>query len=113
MPFSYCVNPETEPNHWFYSRSLALTIKYLTDFQLDHVFKLTKYFTHFSSKSHMTLNANTMANLEIYRNSTNYTEKHSLFWILNHTCTAFGKRLLKRWVGRPLVDRKYVQIEEQ
>ncbi|CAO3694195.1 unnamed protein product [Umbelopsis ramanniana] len=86
-------------------KSLALTIKYLTDFQLDHVFKLTKYFNHFSSKSHMTLNANTMANLEIYRNSTNYGEKHSLFWILNHTNTSFGKRLLKRWVGRPLINK--------
>ncbi|KAG2185327.1 hypothetical protein INT44_002117 [Umbelopsis vinacea] len=86
-------------------KSLALTVKYLTDFQLDHVFKLTKYFNHFSSKSHMTLNANTMANLEIYRNSTNYGEKHSLFWILNHTNTSFGKRLLKRWVGRPLINK--------
>lgn len=90
-------------------KSLALTIKYLSDFHLEHVFKLTKYFTHFSSKSHMTLNANTMANLEIYRNSTNYGEKHSLFWILNHTKTAFGKRLLKRWVGRPLVDKAHLE----
>lgn len=58
----------------------------------------------------MLLNANTMANLEIYRNSTNYSEQGSLFWILNRTSTSFGKRLFRKWVGRPLVDVEYVSI---
>lgn len=29
-------------------------------------------------------------------------------WILNRTKTAFGARLLRTWLGRPLVDLKYV-----
>jgi len=28
----------------------------------------------------------------------------TLFSVLNHTGTKFGQRLLKKWVGRPLVD---------
>jgi DNA mismatch repair protein MSH3 len=52
----------------------------------------------------MLLNANTLVNLEVYRNSTNHKEEGSLFSVLNHTQTKFGQRLLKRWVGRPLID---------
>ncbi|KAG0168324.1 Mismatch repair protein msh3 [Apophysomyces sp. BC1015] len=85
-------------------KALAVTIRYLSEFGLEHALQLTKYFLHFSSRNHMLLNGNTMANLEIYRNSTDYSEKGSLFWVLNHTNTKFGKRLLKRWIGRPLVD---------
>ena len=51
-----------------------------------------------------------MANLtcsEIYRNETDYTTKGSLIWILDRTTTKFGARLLKSWVGKPLVDKKY------
>lgn len=50
-----------------------------------------------------------MANLEIYHNSTDYSEHGSLFWVLNHTSTRFGKRLLRKWVGRPLVDVECVE----
>ncbi|KAI7858269.1 muts domain V-domain-containing protein [Circinella umbellata] len=87
-------------------KALAATIRYLSEFGLQHALQLTKYFVHFSSRSHMLLNGNTMANLEIYRNSTNYSEKGSLFSVLNHTSTSFGRRLLRKWVGRPLVDVK-------
>ncbi|CDH49460.1 dna mismatch repair protein msh3 [Lichtheimia corymbifera JMRC:FSU:9682] len=85
-------------------KALASILRYLEEFGLEHALQLTKYFVHFSSRTHMLLNGNTLANLEIYRNSTDFTEKGSLFWILNHTKTRFGKRLLRKWVGRPLVD---------
>lgn len=57
----------------------------------------------------MLLNGNTLSNLEIYRNQTDWTTRGSLFSILDHTVTGFGKRLLKKWVGKPLVDRKALQ----
>ncbi|ORZ15609.1 muts domain V-domain-containing protein [Absidia repens] len=85
-------------------KALAVTIRYLKEFGLEHAFQLTKYFTHFSSRGHMVINGNTMVNLEIYRNSTTLSEQGSLFSVLNHTCTNFGRRLLKKWVGRPLID---------
>ncbi|KAI9277084.1 muts domain V-domain-containing protein [Phascolomyces articulosus] len=91
-------------------KALAATIRYLSEFGLQHALQLTKYFVHFSSRSHMLLNGNTMANLEIYRNSTNFSEKGSLFSVLNHTSTSFGRRLLRKWVGRPLVDVKQLNM---
>jgi DNA mismatch repair protein MSH3 len=90
---------------------LSAMIKHLTDYGLEHVFDLTKYFQSFSGRSHMLLNGNTLSSLEIYRNQTDYTTKGSLFWTLDRTKTKFGRRLLRNWVGRPLLDRH--QLEER
>ena len=84
---------------------LSAMIKHLTAYGMENVFDLTKYFTPFSTRAHMLLNGNTLASLEIYRNSTDNSEVGSLFWILDRTKTRFGQRMLRRWVGRPLLDR--------
>ncbi|OBZ75370.1 DNA mismatch repair protein MSH3 [Grifola frondosa] len=63
----------------------------------------------FTQRTHMLLNANTLTNLEIYQNGTDFTIKGSLMWILDHTSTKFGARLLRSWVGRPLIDLKVLQ----
>jgi DNA mismatch repair protein MSH3 len=91
---------------WQYSKVLACLIRYLEEFQLANILKITTFFKHFVSQSHMLLNGNTLVNLEIYRNNTNFKEQGSLFSILDYTRTKFGKRLLRKWVGRPLVDVK-------
>ncbi|CEP14305.1 hypothetical protein [Parasitella parasitica] len=85
-------------------KTLACIIRYLDEFKLTSTLENTKFFKHFSSANHMLLNGNTLVNLEIYRNNTNFTEKGSLFSILNHTKTKFGQRLLRKWVGKPLVN---------
>jgi DNA mismatch repair protein MSH3 len=90
---------------------LSAMIDHLKAYGLEHVFDLTKYFQSFSGRSHMLLNGNTLSSLEIYRNQTDYTTKGSLFWTLDRTKTKFGRRLLRNWVGRPLLD-KY-QLEER
>jgi DNA mismatch repair protein MSH3 len=84
---------------------LSAMITHLTDYGLQHVFDLTKYFQSFSARSHMLLNGNTLNSLEIYRNQTDNGEKGSLFWTLDRTQTRFGQRLLRKWVGRPLLDK--------
>lgn len=86
-------------------------IKHLTNYGLEHVFDLKKYFESFSARSHMLLNGNTLTSLEIYRNQTDYTTKGSLFWTLDKTRTKFGRRQLRRWVGRPLLHQG--QLEER
>ncbi|KAF9987234.1 Mismatch repair protein msh3 [Mortierella antarctica] len=89
--------------------ALSAIITHLTDFGLAPVFRLSKYFECFTSRSHMLLNGNTLSNLEIFRNQTDWTAQGSLFAILDHTATGFGRRLLKKWVGKPLVDRRALQ----
>ena len=85
---------------------LSAMITHLIDYGLEHVFDLTKYFQSFSARSHMLLNGNTLTSLEIYRNQSDYAERGSLFWTLDGTQTRMGQRLLRKWVGRPLLDRQ-------
>ncbi len=86
-------------------------ITHLTDYGLQHVFDLTKYFQSFSARSHMLLNGTSLTSLEIYQNQTDHTEKGSLFWTLDRTKTRFGQRLLRKWVGRPLLMK--AELEER
>ena len=84
---------------------LSAMITHMTDYGLEHIFDLTKYFQSFSARSHMLLNGTSLTSLEIYQNQTDHTEKGSLFWTLDRTKTRFGRRLLRKWVGRPLLVR--------
>ncbi|KAJ6145533.1 hypothetical protein N7470_009428 [Penicillium chermesinum] len=59
----------------------------------------------------MLLNGNTLVSLEVYQNQTDHSSKGSLFWTLDRTQTRFGQRLLRRWVGRPLLDK--TRLEER
>ncbi|KAJ3189335.1 Mismatch repair protein msh3 [Gaertneriomyces sp. JEL0708] len=90
---------------------LAALVKYLGRFQLENVLRLTKLFSPFSSVATMILNADTLRSLEIYNNSADGEEKNSLFAVINHTKTKFGRRLLRKWVGKPLVQ--IAQLKER
>lgn len=90
---------------------LSAMITHLTEYGLEHIFDLTKYFTSFSTRSHMLVNGTTLESLEVYRNQTDHTEKGSLLWAIDKTHTRFGQRLLRKWIGRPLLDKD--QLEER
>jgi DNA mismatch repair protein MSH3 len=90
---------------------LSAMITHMQEYGLEHVFDLTKYFHPFSARSHMLLNGNTLTSLEIYQNQMDHTVKGSLFWTLDRTSTKFGQRLLRKWVGRPLLDKP--KLEER
>ena len=90
---------------------VSAMIDHMTEYGLEHVFDLTKYFQPFSARSHMLLNGNTLVSLEIYQNQTDQTANGSLFWTLDRTQTRFGQRLLRKWVGRPLLDKN--KLEER
>ncbi|KAI5479614.1 DNA mismatch repair protein MSH3 [Pseudohyphozyma bogoriensis] len=89
--------------------AVASLQKHLKSFGLDTVFLHTHSFTHFSTRSTLTLNGNTLANLEILRNQTDYTENGSLISVIDHCKTAFGRRLLRKWVSKPLVSLPAIQ----
>lgn len=96
---------------------LSAMITHLAEYGLEHVFDLTKYFQSFSARSHMLLNGTSLTSLEIYQNQTDHTVKGSLFWTLDRTRTRFGQRLLRKWVGRPLLmtsalDERVAAVEE-
>ena len=90
---------------------LSAMITHLTEYGLEHIFDLTKYFQSFSTRQHMLINGTTLESLEVYRNATDHTERGSLLWALDKTQTRFGQRLLRKWIGRPLLDKE--KLEER
>ncbi|KAI8616884.1 muts domain V-domain-containing protein [Chytriomyces sp. MP71] len=86
---------------------LSAVLHHLTEFNLAHVLHLTKSFAPFSAKGHMVLSGPTLRALEILEaegGAHGVGGRGSLAWVLDHTVTRFGGRLLRRWIGRPLVD---------
>ncbi|KAL7151089.1 hypothetical protein ABFS83_04G007600 [Erythranthe nasuta] len=59
-------------------------------------------FGEITQKPHMVLDAAALENLEIFENSRNGDSSGTLYAQLNHCATAFGKRLLRTWLARPL-----------
>lgn len=84
--------------------ALSSLITHLSSFQLETVFQHSSSFTHFTSRSSMNLNGNTLTNLEVLVNSTDGKQQGSLLSVLDHCKTAFGRRRLRQWVSRPLVS---------
>ncbi|KAL8203691.1 UNVERIFIED_CONTAM: Mismatch repair protein msh3 [Gekko kuhli] len=84
--------------------SLAAVITYLKEFNLEKILHNPLNFKKLSSEAeYMTLNGTTLKNLEILQNQTDRKTKGSLFWVLDHTKTSFGRRKLKKWVTQPLL----------
>ncbi len=72
---------------------------------LGQISRLSTYATD----SFMALDATTQSNLELFRSSSTGTVSNSLLSVIDLTLTAMGGRLLKRWLGQPLLDIKELQ----
>ena len=58
----------------------------------------------YSTDTFMALDPQTCRNLDLLSSGRHHTEGLSLFNILNFSKTAMGVRLLRRWIGQPLLD---------
>ncbi|BGP37749.1 Mismatch repair protein msh3 [Rhodotorula kratochvilovae] len=89
--------------------ALASLLTHLEPFGLARVFTHASAFTPFASRAAMTLNGNTVANLELLRNSTDFREAGSLVGVLDRCKTAMGRRMLRRWVTKPLLSLELIK----
>ncbi|XP_043920172.1 DNA mismatch repair protein Msh3 [Protopterus annectens] len=81
---------------------LSALIRYLKEFSLERILANSSTFKQFSNETEcMTLSGTTLKNLEILETQSG-DKKGSLLWVLDHTQTSFGRRLLKQWVTQPL-----------
>lgn len=90
------------------TQCISQLITYLKDFSLDQIFTVPSNVSKFSTKMYMNLPGNTLKALEIFQNSSG-TEKGTLFWHLDHTHTKMGRRMLQKWVSKPLIDNASIQ----
>ncbi len=58
----------------------------------------------YSTDSFMTLDPQTRRNLELFEGGRWGSRKQSLLEVIDFTATPMGARLLRRWVGQPLLD---------
>ncbi|HIE16835.1 MAG TPA: DNA mismatch repair protein MutS [Dehalococcoidia bacterium] len=84
-------------------RSAAAILHYLKENQktaLGQIDRLTTY----STQTFMVLDAQTKRNLEIFTTARWGATSGSLLSVIDLTTTAMGGRLLKKWLGQPLLD---------
>ena len=84
-------------------KAAGAIIHYLQETQRAALGQLTRL-TTYSTNSFMALDVETQSNLNIFRSSHSGSADGSLLSIIDHTKTAMGGRLLKRWLGQPLYD---------
>ena len=84
-------------------RAAGAIIHYLKENQKGALALLTQLSTY-STEEYMMLDAQTRRNLELFESSRHGTAAGSLLSAIDLTQTPMGGRLLKRWLGHPLLD---------
>ena len=85
------------------TRAAGAIIHYLQETQKGVLGQIT-HLTTYSTDSFMALEEQTQRNLELFHGSRSGTTDGSLLSVIDITKTAMGGRLLRRWLGQPLLD---------
>ncbi len=87
-------------------------VAYLRETHKDALASLS-HLSAYSVSEYMALDESTVANLEIFRNATTGGVAGSLLGVLDATHTPMGARLLRRWLGSPLLDVDRIEARQQ
>lgn len=93
-------------------RAAGAVLAYVQETQkglLQHLTGLETYTT----TSFMTLDPYTRRNLELFESGRSGSTKGSLLWVLDRTRTPMGGRLMRRWIGQPLLDLAQLQQRQE
>jgi DNA mismatch repair protein MutS len=93
-------------------RAAGAVVAYLRETQRDLVAQITALETY-SISGFMTLDAHTRRNLELFESGRGGGVKGSLLWVLDSTRTPMGGRLLRRWLGEPLLDLQRLRTRQE
>ena len=72
---------------------------------LDHI----QPFEFIEKHAKLSIDANSMRNLELVQSIRNGTKEGSLYWLLDETVTAMGARKLKMWIHQPLAEPSAIE----
>ena len=85
------------------TRAAGAVVHYLESNQKSSLAQVTSLHTY-STESYMVLDPQTRRNLELFEGGRWGDPKASLLSVLDRTVTSMGGRLLRRWLGQPLLD---------
>lgn len=84
-------------------RAAGAIVQYLKETQ-PQALRLLSGLSTYNLDEFMTLDANTRRNLELTETIRHGTTQGSLLGVLDQTVTPMGRRLLRQWVSKPLLD---------
>jgi len=102
--------PEESPDNS--QKSVEALFWYLKKYHYENCAHIQKVETYETGKT-LQLDLSTIRNLELL--TTSYTQSYegSLLWLLDHTKTAMGKRLLKQWLLYPLLEVSKIKDRQE
>ncbi|CAM3072449.1 DNA mismatch repair protein MutS [Filibacter tadaridae] len=72
---------------------------------LDHL----RPFEFIQKGAKLSIDANSMRNLELVQSIRNGSKDGTLYWLLDETVTAMGARKLKMWIHQPLAEQNEIE----
>jgi DNA mismatch repair protein MutS len=93
-------------------RAAGAVLAYVQETQKGLLQQLAALETY-STGGFMTLDPYTRRNLELFETGRSGSTKGSLLWVLDRTRSPMGGRLLRRWIGQPLLDLVILQQRQQ
>ncbi len=93
-------------------RAAGAVLAYIQETQKGLLQQLTPLETY-STSGFMTLDPHTRRNLELFETGRYGSVKGSLLWVLDKTRSPMGGRLIRRWIGQPLLDTEIIQQRQQ
>lgn len=75
---------------------------------LDHL----KPFDFIQKNTKLSIDANSMRNLELVQSIRTGTKEGTLYWLLDETVTAMGARKLKMWIHQPLAELSTIEARQ-
>ncbi len=89
---------------WCSAGALLRTLKELQKAELSHV-RTMEFYIH---GRYLELDLTARRNLELTETIRSGEKKGSLLWVMDHTRTPMGTRLLRNWLERPLLNPKHI-----
>lgn len=92
--------------------AIGALMQYLAETQksdLDHLHTLNLY----RQGQFMELDMNAKRNLELFETMRTKEKKGSLLWVIDHTRTAMGARMLRQWMSKPLLSPNLIAARQK
>ncbi|GCE13433.1 DNA mismatch repair protein MutS [Tengunoibacter tsumagoiensis] len=93
-------------------RAAGAVLAYVQETQKGLLQQLNALETY-STTGFMTLDPYTRRNLELFETGRQSSVKGSLLWVLDRTRSPMGGRLLRRWIGQPLLEIGILEQRQQ
>lgn len=110
LSIEYCTEapekPESVPEDAAEACSKLISyVKRTQKTKLEHI----RPFEFIRKQAKLSIDANSMRNLELIQSIRDGTKEGTLYWLLDETVTAMGARKLKMWIHQPLAERKAIE----